>query len=75
MAEESETRNTNHEGIRIHLTNVLNSNLRLLKSENVDENILDGLQCRLDWLYHTVVRYVDLQIVDERAVECIREAR
>lgn len=76
MAEESgETINTNHEGIRIHLTSVLNFNLRLLESENVDENILDGLQCRLDWLYNTVVRYVDFQIVDERVVECIREAR
>ena len=59
---------------RIELNNVLHSVLRQLQSENLDENLIDRVQYRLDWIYSTVVRYVDLDIVDERVVNCIRLA-
>ena len=60
---------------RIELTNILESVLRQLRSENVDENVVDSVQYRLDWIVNTVARYADVQIVDERVVNCIRLAK
>ena len=60
---------------RIELTNILESILRQLQSENVDENVVDSVQYRLDWIFNTVARYADVQIVDERVVNCIRLAK
>ena len=65
----------NRRQTRIELNNVLHSVLRQLQSENLDENLIDRVQYRLDWIYNTVVRYVDLDIVDERVVNCIRLAK
>ena len=59
---------------RRQLNNVLRSVLRQVQSENLDGNLVDRVQYRLDWIYCTVVRYVDLGIVDERVVNCIRLA-
>jgi hypothetical protein len=42
--------------------------LRQLQSENVDENVVDSVQYRLDWIFNTVARYADLQIVELTAV-------
>jgi hypothetical protein len=56
-------------------SNVLHSVLMQLQSENLDENLVDRVQYRLDWLYSTVVRYADLGIVDERVVNCISLAK
>ena len=53
---------------RIELTNILESILRQLQSENVDENVVDSVQYRLDWIFNTVARYADLQIVELTAV-------
>ena len=61
--------------IRRKLKNILESILRTLQSENLDENLTDSASYRLDWVYNTVVRYADLHIVDERFVNCIRNAR
>ena len=70
-----ENKMAENEQIRNHMSNVLNSVVRQLESGHVDENILDGLQSRLDWLCTAIIRYVDLQIVDERVVNFAREAR
>lgn len=48
------------------LNNVLHSVLRQLQSE------IDRVQYRLDWIYNTVVRYIYLDIVEERVANCIR---
>ena len=60
---------------RSELINVLCSVLRQLQSENFDETVIDRVQYRLDWIFNTVVRYVDLDIVDDRVVNCIRMAK
>ena len=61
---------------RMELNNVLHSVLRQLQSENLDENLIDRVQYRLDWIYNTVVVISsDLDIVDERVVNCIRLAK
>ncbi len=57
---------------RIELNNMLHSVLRQLQSENLDENLIDRVQYCLDWIYSMVVRYVDLDIVEKRVVNCIR---
>ena len=46
----------------------MESILRQLQSENVDENVVDSVQYRLDWIFNTVARYADLQIVELTAV-------
>ena len=74
MAESSGV-DQNRRQTRIELNNVLYSVLRQLQSENLDENLIDRVQYRLDWIYSTVVRYVNLDIVDERVVNCIRLAK
>lgn len=48
--------------------------LRQLQSEHIGENVIDSVQYRLDWIYSTVVRYVDSDIVDGRVANCIRMA-
>jgi hypothetical protein len=74
MAESSGV-DQNRRQTRIELNNVLHSVLMQLQSENLDENLVDRVQYRLDWLYSTVVRYADLGIVDERVVNCISLAK
>lgn len=64
----------NRQQIRTELSNVLNSTIQLLQG-SIDENILDGIEQRLDWIYNIVVRYVDSQILDERVVNCIQLAK
>ena len=49
--------------------NIFESILRLLRSENVDENVVDCVQYSIDWIFNTVARYADF--VDERVVNCI----
>ena len=61
--------------IRIELKNILESILRTLQSENLDENLVDSISYRLDWVYNTVVRYADFHIVDKRFVHCIGNAK
>jgi hypothetical protein len=48
--------------------------LRQLQSEHIYENVIDSVPYRLDWIYSTVVRHVDSDIVDGRVVNCIRMA-
>ena len=59
---------------RVELARILDSVLRLLQSEYIDENI-DSVQYRLDWVYSIVVRYADLHVIDERVVRCIQLAK
>ena len=47
---------------------------RQLQSDNVDENVIDNVLHRLDWIHSTVIRYADLEIVHQRVVNCIRSA-
>jgi hypothetical protein len=47
----------NRSQTRIELSNVLHSVLRQLQSENIDENVIDSVQYRLDRIYSTVVRH------------------
>ena len=35
---------------------------------------IDNLQYRVDWLYHTTVRYLNTGIIDARIVRCLRKA-
>ena len=44
---------------RIELTNILESILRQLRSENVDENVVDSVQYRLDWIFNIITRYAE----------------
>ena len=74
MAESSGV-DQNRRQTRIELNNVLYSVLRQLQSENLDENLIDRVQYRLDLIHSTVVRCVNLDIVDERVVNCIRLAK
>ena len=74
MAESSGV-DQNRRQTRIELNNVLYSVLRKLQSENLDENLIDRVQYRLDWIHSTVVRHINLDIVDERVVNCIRLAK
>ena len=64
----------NRQQIRTELSNILNSTIRLLQG-SIDENVLDGIEQRLDWIYNIVVRYVGSQILDERVVHCIQLAK
>ncbi len=70
MADEDETTRQT----RVKLIRILESVSRQLQSDNVDENVIDNVLYRLDWIHSTVVRYADLQIVDQRVVNCIRSA-
>ena len=65
----------NRRQTRSELNNVFHSIIRQLQSENLDENLFDRVQYRLDWIYSTMVRCVDMDIVDERVVNCIRLAK
>ena len=71
MAEPLET----NRQTRLELARILHYILRLLQSDYIDENIIDSVQYRLDWVYNTVVRYADLHVIDERVVRCIQLAK
>ena len=60
---------------RLELARILHYILRLLQADYIDENIIDSVQYRLDWVYNTVVRYADLHVIDERVVRCIQLAK
>ena len=57
------------------LNNSLVSIIRELASEILDSDRIDSLYYRIDWLYHTTVRYLDTGIIDTRIVRCLREAK
>ena len=57
------------------LNNSLVSIIRELASEILDSDTIDSLYYRIDWLYHTTVRYLDTGIIDTRIVRCLREAK
>lgn len=61
--------------IRRLLHNSLVSIIRELASEILDSDRIDSLYYRIDWLYHTTVRYLDTGIIDARIVRCLREAK
>ena len=61
--------------IRRLLHNSLVSIIRELASEILDSDRIDSLYHRIDWLYHTTVRYLDTGIIDARTVPCLREAK
>ena len=63
------------EMIRRLLSNSLSGIIRELTSETLTFDRIDSLQYRVDWLYHTTVRYLDTGIIDARIVRCLREAR
>ena len=63
------------EMIRRILSNSLSGIIRDLTSETLTFDRIDSLQYRVDWLYHTTVRYLDTGIIDARIVRCLREAR
>ena len=71
MAEPLET----NQQTRLELARILHYILRLLQSDYIDENIIDSVQYRLNWVYNTVVRYADLHVIDERVVRCIQLAK
>ena len=71
MAEPLET----NRQTRVELARILHYILRLLQSDYIDENIIDTVQYRLDWVYNTVVRYADLHVIDESVVRCIQLAK
>ena len=61
--------------IRRLLNNSLVSIIRELASEILVSDRIDSLYYRIDWLYHTTVRYLDTGIIDARIVRCLREAK
>ena len=46
-----------------------------MTSETLTFDRIDSLQYRVDWPYHTTVRYLDTVITDARIGRCLREAR
>ena len=70
MADEDDTSRQT----RAELVRILELVSRQLQSDNVDENVIDNVLHRLDWVYSTIVRYADLEIIDQRVVNCIRSA-
>ena len=61
--------------IRNHLIQGLAMILRQLDVETLDNDCLDSLQFRLDWIYSLVVRCQGLDVIDDRVVSCARQAR
>ena len=61
--------------IRNQLIQGLSKILWQLNVENLENNRLDSLQFRVDWIYGIVVRYQGLDDFDDRVVACLREAR
>ena len=61
--------------IRNQLIQGLSKILWQLNVENLENNRLDSLQFRVDWIYVRVVRYQGLDVIDDRVVACLREAR
>ena len=61
--------------IRRLLNNSLVSIIRELALEILDSDRIDSLYYRIDWLYHTTVRYLETGIIDARIVRCLREAK
>ena len=61
--------------IRNQLIQGLSKILWQLNAENLENNRLDSLQFRVDWIYGRVVRYQGLDVIDDRVVACLREAR
>lgn len=73
--EEGENMADNLQRIRNQLIQGLSKILWQLNVENVENNRLDSLQFRVDWSYGRVVRYQGLDVIDDRVVACLREAR
>ena len=65
----------NLQWIRNQLIQALTTILRQLNVENLENDRLDSLQFRVDWIYGLVVRYQGLDVLDDRVVACVREAR
>ena len=63
------------EMIRRLLSNSVSGIISKLTSETLTFGRIDSLQYRVDWLYHTTVRYLVSGIIDARIVRCLREAR
>ena len=61
--------------IRNQLIQGLSKILWQLNVENLENNRLDSLQFRVDWIYGRVVRNQGLDVIDDRVVACLREAR
>ena len=73
--EEGENMADNLQRIRNQLIQGLSTILWQLNVENLENNRLDSLQFRVDWIYGIVVRYQGLDVIDDRVVACLREAR
>ena len=56
--------------IRNQLIQGLSKILWQLNVENLENNRLDSLQFRVDWIYVRVVRYQGLDVIDDRVVAC-----
>lgn len=61
--------------IRNRLHDSLTSITRELDEDSFDFDRIDGLQYRLDWLYNTAVRFLDLGVIDDRVVRSVQQAR
>ena len=61
--------------IRNHLLHVINTIISDLEAGNLQNDCLDSLEFRVDWLYSVVNRCQNVDIIDGRVVSCIREVR
>ena len=61
--------------IRNHLNDSLTVIIRELGEDSFNFDRIDGLLYRLDWLYNTTVRYLDIGVVDERVVQSVQQAK
>ena len=61
--------------IRNHLLHVIKTIIRDLEAGNLQNDCLDSLEFRVDWLYSVVNRCQNVDIIDGRVVSCIREVR
>jgi len=61
--------------IRNNLLRVINTIIRNLEGGNLQNDCLDSLEFRVDWLYSVVNRCQNVDIIDGRVVSCIREVR
>ena len=66
--EEGENMADNLQRIRNQLIQGLSKILWQLNVENLENNRLDSLQFRVDWIYGRVVRYQGLEVIDDRVV-------
>ena len=59
--------------IRNNLLHAINAIIRNLEGGNLQNDCLDSLEFRVDWLYSVVNRCQNVDIIDGRLISCVRD--